>query len=389
VDVRFCAHPGTHVRISGFPASWAALVAMILSACTETPSTSEGEADLVRVDVSAPPVAVTWQSAGCDAKEAETPCAIDGAEALHVSVRGTWRVGREGLWWQSAQESARLVARRGPGPGELIAPIAVGAADDTVLTAYDIARNQLVRYTPAGLRSEHAVQPPLRIRWAMVRHGRLLAYLTPPAASYDETVESAIVAFDPERNLWSDTLAHFADAASSLIGEESMHLLRFPWEARLRWDVCADGSVLLAVSDRWAVTRVRGRDTVQRFERAGALTDPLDASTLDAIISDWEQGPLRRTPEALRAGMRERARSLRVENRPVIESVVCGDAGEVVVAEAMLPADSLQSWVHVSADGRVQTRWSLPPVLLPQVMGEGLVGVLVEDGGERLVVARP
>lgn len=380
------------MKISGFTGpvgSLVALVAMILSACAESPAASEGEADLVRVDLSAPPIALSWQSAGCDAQLTETPCAIEGAEALHVSARGTWRLGREGLWWHSVQDSARLVARRGPGPGELIAPIAVGAADDTVLTAYDIARNQLVRYTPSGLRAENDVLPPLRIRWAMVRHGRLLAYLTPPAASYDETVESAIVAFDAERNLWSDTLAHFADAASSLIGEESMHRARLPWEARLLWDVCADGSVLLAVSDRWAVARVRGRDTVQRFERAGAGTDPLDASTLDAIISDWQQGPLRRTPEAMRAGMLEQARRLRVENRPLIESVVCGDAGEIVVAEAMLPADSLQSWVRVSADGRVRTRWSLPPVLLPQVLGEALVGVLVEDGGERLVVARP
>lgn len=365
------------------------LLIAVLAACSTDRAPDGADPTNVVVDLPGPPREATWQPADCSAQPSPQACDVEGAEALQVTARGTWRVARDGLRWQRVGDSARLVARRGPGPGELIAPIAIGVVDDTVLTAYDVARAQLVTFTPAGLRDEQAVVPPLRMRWATVRHGRLLAYLTPPAASYDETVESAIVAFDPVRNAWSDTLAHFTDAASSLLADETMHRARFPWEAAVRWDVCRDGSVLLAVSDRWAVARVRGRDTLQRIVRAAGITEPLDAPTRDAIILDWEQGPLRRTPEALRAGMLERARALRVEHRPQVESVTCGDVGEVVVAEAMLPADTVRSWVRIAADGRVHTRWSLPPVLSPHLVGDALVGVLDEGTGERLVRTAP
>lgn len=368
------------LRRSPLPLLFVALVA-----CATERAPAGADATHVTLDPSAPPREGTWQPADCAAQASPTVCDVEGAEALQVTARGAWRVARDGLRWQPVGDSSRLVARRGPGPGELIAPIAIGVVDDTVLTAYDVARAQLVTFTLSGLRAEQGVVPPLRMRWATVRHGRLLAYLTPPAASYDETVESAIVAFDPARNAWRDTLAHFPDAASSLLGDETMHRARFPWEAAVRWDACRDGSVLLAVSDRWAVARVRGRDTLQRIERAGALTDPLDARTRDALIRDWEAGPLRRTPEPLRAGLLERARALPVEHRPLLESVTCGDAGEVVVAEAMLPADTVRSWVRVSVDGRTHARWSLPPVMSPQLVGDVLVGVLDDGTGERLV----
>jgi hypothetical protein len=357
----------------------------LLAACgPERPSDVDSETTVV-VDLSASPIDAAWQPADCAAQPSRTECVVEGAEALQVTARGTWHVARDGLRWQPVGESSRLVARRGPGPGELIAPIAIGARDDTVLTAYDIARAQLVTFTPAGVRAEHAVVPPLRIRWAVVRHGRLVAYLAPPGAAFDEPVESAIVAFDPVRSQWSDTLALFPDVATSLIGSEDLHRPRFPWESTVRWDVCADGTVLLGVSDRWAVARVRGRDTVQRVERAGSLTDPLDARTLDAFIQEWEEGPLRRS--SIRAAMLERARHTPFEYLPQLEAVMCGNAGDIVVAEAMLPEDTVQTWVRVSSDERAHARWSLPPVLFPQEVGDALVGVRDDGSGERLVVA--
>ena len=365
----------------------AKLLLVLLPGCTSERAPAGTVATRVEVDLSAAPHVATWQLSDCAARPAPASCEIEGAEALQVTARGTWRVARDGLRWQPLGGSSRLVARRGPGPGELIAPIAIGARDDTVLTAYDIARAQLVTFTPAGLRAEQPVVPPLRIRWAVVRHGRLVAYLAPPGAAYDDPIESAIVAFDPARNAWSDTLALFPDIATSLIGNEDLQRPRLPWESTVRWDVCADGSVLLAVSDRWAVARVRGRDTLQRIERAGGVTAPLDARTLDALISDWAQGPLRRMPERFRAESIERARNTPVEHRPLLERVTCSDAADVVVAEALLPSDTVQSWVRVSGDGRAHARWTLPPVLFPQVVGDVLVGVLDEGVGERLVMA--
>lgn len=185
--------------------------------------------------------------------------------------------------------------------------------------------------------------PPFRIRNAVVRHGRLVAYLAPPGNTYDAPIESAIVAFDAARNAWSDTLAHFPDVATSLIGSEELHRPRLPWEASVQWDVCPDGSVLLASSERWAISRVRGRDTVQQVERAGTVTERLDARTLDAFTRDWERGPLRRASGGFRAMMLERARGEVVEHRPLLEAVRCGHRGELVVAESMLPADTVQS----------------------------------------------
>ncbi|MCU0618157.1 MAG: hypothetical protein MUD17_13885 [Gemmatimonadaceae bacterium] len=298
-----------------------------------------------------------------------------------------WRVVREGLQWQPLRDSSRLVARRGPGPGELIAPLAIGALDDTVLVVYDVARAKRVEFTPAGMRAEQTVIPPIELRAATVRQGRVLAYVTPAAASLDETVVSAIIAFDATREAWSDTLARFTDEASSLVGSADLHRARLPWESRVHWDLCADGSVLVVRSDRWAVARVRGRDTVQQVVRGGAVSTPFDAAMLAEYLAAWEAGPLRRQPEAMRASALEEARQRQVTHAPLIDAVRCGEANQIVVAEAMRPADTMQTWVRVSADGREHTRVALPPALLPQMVGDVLVGLLDEGAGERLVRA--
>lgn len=363
----------------------AALLLLPVLACAGERAPSSDDPTRSTIDLSAPPQVGRWTSADCAAQDTETPCEVSGAEAMEVTARGTWRVMRDGLQWQPVRDSSRLVARRGPGPGELIAPIAIGAVDDTVLVVYDVARAKRVEFTPAGMRAEQTVIPPVELRVATVRQGRVLAYVTPAAASLNETVESAIVAFDATREAWSDTLARFTDEASSLVGSADLHRERLPWESRVHWDVCTDGTVLVVRSDRWAIARVRGRDTAQQIVRSGEVSTPLDAATLAEYLAAWEAGPLRRRPEAMRASALEDARQRRVALAPVIDAVRCGDANQIVVTEAMRPADTLQTWVRVSADGREHTRVSLPPVLLPQVVGDALVGLLDQGAGERMV----
>lgn len=365
------------------------LAAITFVACSAATDLRSDPRERVVLDLSAAPIVLAWQAAACDGQPTGEPCMVEGAELVHVTHLGTWQLLGAGLHWMPPGDASRLVTRRGPGPGELLAPITIGAKDDTSLLVYDIARAQLVQFSPTGFAREWQVLPPQGLREARIRHGRLLAYMTPPAASLGVTVQSAIVAFNADRGEWSDTVARFSDAASSTFGSEEMQRERLPWESRLRWDVCADGTALVAISDRWEIVRLADGDTVQRLERAGGITDPLSDATVELLIAEWEHGALRRRPEELRASALSMARQRRVDHRPQLDVLSCDESGAITIGMATLSRDSSQKWVRVSSDGDILMHWQQAPAMLQQVVGEALVGVVEEDGAEKLVVTRP
>jgi hypothetical protein len=246
--------------------------------------------------------------------------------------------------------------RAGRGPGELTAPMMMGTGFEGGATVFDIARMRRVNFADDSGFAEHPVFPPPHFSDLRIANGVLYALAIPPAAAVGDTVPATIRAFRTSDSSWADTVATFMEPTRAVTGTSGA-LSHLPWERRLLWSACDDGSVIVASSDRWGYVKYQRGLSPHAVSMAGTLATPMSDEEHARVSQDW----LERSPQAP-ASRELLARRLaqKPSATPVLAQVLCDERGTVFLRLYALSEAASARVDVIESDGRLVRSVAVP-----------------------------
>jgi len=276
------------------------------------------------------------------------------------------------------------ISRQGNGPGELRAPFAMRSDGAGRVHVFDIRRMRYLVFPDTGTVTDVGAIPPTTMLNLKFGDAGLHVFSLPSAAAQGDTVTGFIIRRTVTDTSWIDTVARVPEHAVFAKGAEGLFAPSLPWDRAVFWDVCGEGSVVVAASDGWRVVRYqRGRTmvTTRRPEVVGrAVTAAERDSVLQAVMARS------RPPKGYLAALEQK---LGMPGRHrVIQDLHCTDDGRVYLRNAPAPGATVVRWDVLGADGAPLGYVSLPAAFrILDVRGNRVVGVQELDSGVEQVIA--
>lgn len=240
----------------------------------------------------------------------------------------------------------RLIRIAGPGdgPGELRAPIAIGVDSSNRVVVYDVRRARVVRFTEDTLLDENQLLPPRYMREIFMGRGDLFAFVLPPGATRGDSVSASIVRIRTDATVAVDTVGTFRELSNAGVGDGDEFMPRLPWEATLIWDACPDGSIVVASTNRWRVSRYRMSASAVAIVSRQHSAKPASAAERESVFTAWiEQSP---NVPAFREGLKARFREM--PDAPlVVDRIVCEGPNTVLVRNYPRASEPSARWDRV------------------------------------------
>lgn len=277
------------------------------------------------------------------------PVGLPACDQLHPSAAvmqgpSTIIVHRSTLLRLSEDGGVNRIARPGDGPGELRAPIAIGVDSGNRIVVYDVRRARVVHFTEDTLLEENQLLPPRHMREVVMRGGDLFAFLLPPSATQGDSVSASIVRIRTDEAGAVDTAGAFRDASNAAVGDGGAFRPSLPWEATRIWDACPDGSVVVASTNQWRVSRYRmGASAVAIVSRQHS-PKPASSAERESVFTAWiESNP---NIPAFREGLKARFPEMPAVP-PVLDRIVCEGPETVLVRNYPRASESSARWDRV------------------------------------------
>lgn len=293
-------------------------------------------------------------------------------------------VDRSSLFRLSGDGHVSRIGGTGDGPGELRAPIAIGVDPGDRVVVYDVRRARIIRYSADTLLDEQQLLPPRYMREMYMRSGDLFVFVLPPGATRGDSVSASVVRIRTDALGAMDTVATFRARSNAGAGDGATFTPRLPWEPTHIWDACPDGSIVVASTDHWRVSRYRMSGSAVAIVSRQNSAKPASAAERESVFAAWiERSP--RVP-AFREGLK--ARFPEMPNRPpMVDRIVCEGPDAALLRNYPLPSERSARWDRVHDSRGVTASYTLPSDA-ELVASDGQVGLLLRMNDDGPSLAR-
>jgi len=288
----------------------------------------------------------------------DPPCQFMGADLVSVAPDGRVAVADmlgELREFDGDGSYLRAIGRKGAGPGEYRALVAMGYDDDGYLTTLDQAGMRVQRFDTAGVFGDvtHAPMIP-GLMGASVSRGRVALFALPGAAAVGDTVMAHVLLVDPATGDTASLPALPEPALATGDGSIFPMLPLFSVMPSDRWGVSDDGALLLADGERMRIMRRESDAEAPRVVVDLAPTPrPITASDLETEKTAQLEVALRMNrnlPPTFRAALDEAANSA-PKSYAFVSRLVVLDDGTLMTREDVSPAADSARWNAFTASG--------------------------------------